>query len=128
LKVAYVDSSCLIAIAVGEPGHQALSERLARQEKLFSSNLLEAEVRSALARHGDNPRVKNIVSWVEWVFPSRRLTRECDHILGAGYVKGSDLWHLACALFIRPKMQALSFFTLDGQQNAVARALGFRVL
>jgi hypothetical protein len=128
LKAAYVDSSCLIAIATAEPGHHDLSKRLTSQERLFSSDLLEAELKSALARHGDGGRVKNILSWVEWVRPYRGLTGEIDRALKAGYVRGSDLWHLACALFIRPKMQTLSFFTLDGQQNGVARDLGFRVL
>jgi predicted nucleic acid-binding protein len=128
LKAAYVDSSCLIAIATAEPGHRELSKRLTSQERLFSSDLLEAELKSALSRHGDGGRVRNILSWVERVRPHRGLTEEIDRALETGYVRGADLWHLACALFIQPKIQNLSFFTLDGQQNGVAQALGFRVL
>jgi uncharacterized protein with PIN domain len=50
LRVAYVDSSCLVAVAFGEPGADRLSKELDGFDLLLSSNLLEAELRSALAR------------------------------------------------------------------------------
>lgn len=49
MKLAYVDTSCLVAIAVAEPGARKVAGRLGRLDRLFSSNLLEAELRSALA-------------------------------------------------------------------------------
>ena len=129
LKTAYVDSSCLVAVALGEPGSHEILGRLSRYERLYSSPLLEAELRSSLARAGDAGRVKNILTWFLWVFPYRCLTQEIDLVLDAGYLKGSDLWHLSCALFLRPRIEmSLSFLTTDRRQGDIARALGFRVL
>jgi PIN domain-containing protein len=128
LKSAYVDSSCLVAIALGEPGSREILERLSKHDKLFSSHLLEAELRSALARVGDGGSIRNLLSWFLWVLPPRRLTQEIGFILDTGYLKGPDLWHLSCALFLRPRIETLSFLTIDGRQGEVARALGFRGL
>ena len=66
------------------------------------------------------------MAWLNWVYPRRRLTPELDKILAAGTLKGADLWHLACALFLRPQFEEMAFLTLDGNQADVARALGFR--
>jgi hypothetical protein len=60
--------------------------------------------------------------------PRRRLTLEIDRILGAGWLKGPDLWHLACALFLRSQIDNLSFLTLDHRQEEIAQSLGFGVL
>ena len=125
MKIAYVDSSCIVSIALGEPLYRELMLRLSRFDRLFSSNLLEAELRSALAREGEIGKVKNLLAWMTWVYPTRRLTPELDSILEIGRLKGSDLWHLACALFLRRKMGPASFLTLDGSQGEIARALGF---
>jgi hypothetical protein len=50
---------------------------------------------------------------------------ELERIAVEGYVKGADLWHLACALFLAPQPKDLAFLTLDKRQEAVARKLGF---
>jgi hypothetical protein len=128
MKRVYVDSSCLVAIALEESGSQALLARIARFDQRFSSNLLEAELRSALAREGRRSRVGNSLAWVRWVLPRRRLTPEIDQVLSAGWLKGADLWHLACALFLRSHVDHLSFLTLDGSQGEIAQALGFQAL
>jgi hypothetical protein len=128
VKIAYVDSSCLIAISLDEPGCKALLVKLSRFDLLFSSNLLEAELKSALAREGGPGRVRNFLGWMHWVLPRRRLTGEINLILQEGWVKGPDLWHLACALFLRPQAGDLSFLTLDGRQGEIAQAVGFQVL
>jgi len=125
LKIAYVDSSCIVSIALGEQLYRELMLRLSHFDRLFSSNLLEAELRSALAREGEIGKIKNLLAWMTWIYPTRRLTEELDSILEIGRLKGSDLWHLACALFLRRKMGPVSFLTLDGNQGAIARALGF---
>lgn len=129
LKTAYVDSSCLVAVSLEEPGSHEILGRLSRYDRLFSSPLLEAELRSSLIRAGDDGRIKNILTWFLWVFPYRRLTQEIDLVLDTGYLKGSDLWHLSCALFLRPRIETpLTFLTVDRRQGDIARALGFRVL
>jgi len=129
LKIAYVDSSCLVSVVLGESGYREILGRLSRYDRLFSSPLLEAELRSALARAGDDGRIRNVLTWFRWVFPYRRLTQEIDLVLDTGYLKGSDLWHLSCALFLRPRIEtSLSFLTVDRRQGDIARALGFGVL
>jgi len=50
LKLAYVDPSWLLAIAFEEPGCRRREERLRAFDQLYASNLVEAEVRSALVR------------------------------------------------------------------------------
>lgn len=44
MKVAYVDSSVLVAIAFGEKGFARQVKRLQGFDRLVSSNLLEAEL------------------------------------------------------------------------------------
>jgi predicted nucleic acid-binding protein len=128
VKTAYVDSSCLVAIALDEPGARTLLVTISRFDRLFSSNLLEAELRSALSREGSRGRFGNFLAVMRWVFPDRRLTPEVDRILAEGTLRGPDLWHLACALFLRGRVDNLSFLTLDNKQGEVARSLGFRGL
>jgi predicted nucleic acid-binding protein len=128
VKTAYLDSSCLVAIALEEPGSRDLLVRISSFDRLFSSTLLEAELRSALSREGRHGRFGNFLALMRWVFPPRRLTPEIDQILEAGTLRGPDLWHLACAVFLRPRVQGLSFLTLDHPQGEVARSLGFRGL
>jgi len=125
LKLAYVDTSCLIAIAFGEPGSRPLAFRLHRFDRLFSSNLLEAEFRSALAREAIREDGGDLLSWLSWVYPHRPLTPEFKRVLAAAPLKGADLWHLACALLLDPEAGELSFLTLDQRQRKAAAALGF---
>ena len=125
MTFAYVDTSCLIAVAFDEPGARKLAARLRRFDRLFSSNLLEAELRSALVREGADGHIEDLLSWLTWVYPNRPLTPEYARITAAGYLRGADLWHLANALFLAPDPADLSFLTLDGRQGGVARRLGF---
>jgi predicted nucleic acid-binding protein len=126
VNLAYVDTSCLVAIAFAEPGARKVAGHLTRLDRLFSSNLLEAELRSALARErvsGD--AAQGLVAGITWVYPNRPLTQEFDQITALGYLKGADLWHLACALFLAPDGKDLVFMTLDQSQQRVATRLGF---
>lgn len=115
----------MVSISVGEPGHRELMARISRFDELFSSNLLEAELRSVLMREGGEGKLRNPWSWFSWVLPYRRLTPEIQRILDHGYLRGADLWHLACALFLRRKVADLTFLTLDRNQGEIARSLGF---
>ncbi|HET9225351.1 MAG TPA: PIN domain-containing protein [Thermoanaerobaculia bacterium] len=125
MRIAYVDSSCLIAVALQEEGAAELLVRLSRFDRLVSSPLAEAEFRSALVREGISGRGGNLLSWLDWIQPYRRLTPEIEQILELGRPRGADLWHLACALFVRPKLKNLYFLTRDGGQSDIARALDF---
>ena len=123
MKLAYVDTSCLVAIAFGERGHEALAAELLSFDRLFASNLAEAELRSAFAREGvDGPA--SFLSALTWVFPNRPLTEEYAEVLSRGYARGADLFHLACGLFLRRELDELLFLSVDQRQMDVARALG----
>ena len=124
MKLAYVDTSCLVAIVLGEPGATAVESRFRKLDRLFASNLLEAELRSTLVR--EDVRIGDgLLSQITWVFPDRPLTGELLRITSLGYLKGADLWHLACALFLQPDPQRLVFLTLDKRQGEIAEKLGF---
>ena len=125
MRLGYIDSSCLVGIAFGETGVARVARRLERLDRLFASNLLDAELRSALAREEVSGDPAGLLSGITWVYPNRPLSGEFDRVLAEGYVKGADLWHLACALFLAPEPKDLAFLTLDTRQKEIARKLGF---
>lgn len=127
MSSAYIDSSFLLAIAFGEPNSAGLAATLDRFDAVYASNLVEAEVLAALAREGMALPESDSLSFVSWTFPDRPLTREFELILKAGHLKGADLWHLACALYLSPTPGELSFLSLDLRQKRVAAKLGFPV-
>lgn len=125
MKAAYVDTSILVAILLGESDHEDLISRLRVFDQLFSSNLLEAELRSALKREGAEEIDEGPLTWIWWVYPSRPLTPEFKSVLEEGYLRGADLWHLACALHLREESIEVTFLSLDEKQAAVAGLMGF---
>ena len=124
---AYVDSSALLSIAFNEPTAPEMAQRLAGFSLLVSSNLLEAEMQSALARDGNELEPPDLLSSIEWVLPTRPLGPEISDALRAGYLRGADLWHIATALYAARSVPGLAFVTLDRRQGGVAAALGFAV-
>ena len=127
MKLAYVDTSCLLAIAFAESDWQSVSRRLSGYGRLVSSNLLEAELRSALARERLDREPAELLSWIGWIYPQRPLTKELREGLGHGHVRGADLWHLATALFLKRRIGDMAFLTLDERQRSAAKALDFEV-
>ncbi|MSR36010.1 MAG: PIN domain-containing protein [Gemmatimonadetes bacterium] len=123
MRVAYIDSSCMVAIRFSESGSEALADRLENLE-LFSANLLEAEFRAALTREGAEDKF-GLLARVQWVLPDRPLSPEIGRILRLGHVRGSDLWHLATALYLAEATPDLPFLTLDLRQREIAAQLGF---
>ena len=122
---AYVDTSALLSIAFDEPAAESVIQRLAQFTNLVSSNLLEAEMRSALAREGDPFLPRLLLSRLEWVIPTRPLHAEIAAVLRVGYLRGADLWHVANALYAARAMPGLAFVTLDRRQQTIAAGLGF---
>jgi hypothetical protein len=110
---------------LGETGHEGLVSRLKEFDELFSSNLLEAELRSALKREATEQIEDGPLTWVWWVYPIRPLTREFETVLEKGYLRGPDIWHIACALHLREDVKDVSFLSLDERQAEVAGLLGF---
>jgi hypothetical protein len=92
-------------------------------EAVHSSNLLEAEFRAALVR--EEVEDDELIESIDWVIPDRPLSPEIERVLEIGYLRGADLWHVTCALFLEPRPHELEFLTLDKQQRAVVRELGF---
>lgn len=115
----------MVAIALGEPGAAAIARRIRAFDTLVAANLLEAEVRAALAREDVHPD-GNPVAGLRWILPDRPLSAEIATVTVAGYVRGADLWHLACALYLAESPDDLTFLTLDERQRAVAKTLGFK--
>jgi predicted nucleic acid-binding protein len=124
MKTAYVDTSYLVALAFGERGSARLAKSIQAYDRLLASNLVEAELRSALQRERVTTDPAGLLSGITWAHPDRTLGAEMLTILAAGYVRGADLWHLAVALFIDPERE-IDFLTLDERQGAVSRKLGF---
>jgi predicted nucleic acid-binding protein len=121
---AYVDASCLVALVLNEPNAAQVRDRLAAFETLLAHPLVEAEVRSAAAREKlalDLEELDNL-TWM----PVARVGTELARVLAAGYLRGADAFHLACALYASPVPSDLTFLTLDTKQRAVAKSLGFR--
>lgn len=119
-----MDTSCLVAVAFDEPGGEDVARLLESVGTLLSSNLLEAELRAALARERvDAP--SELFTWITWVLPDRPLDREIEHALRGGYAKGADLWHVATALYAAELPRDVAFLTLDERQRDLASSLGF---
>ncbi len=125
MKAAYIDTSCLVAIAFGERGAARLVRSLQSYDALLSSNLLEAELRSALRRENVETAPDDLLSGISWIHPDRPMSEEITTILALGYVRGADLWHLAVAMFVDPS-RTIDFLTLDGRQREISRKLGFQ--
>ncbi len=124
MSAVYVDTSVLAGIAFGEPAADRFALALNRFERLLSSNLLEAEMRAVFQREGA-PFEDDVVAGIEWILPNRPLSLECERALGAGHLRGADLWHVATALYVSPQPDNLTFATLDVEQGRVTSALGF---
>jgi hypothetical protein len=124
VSIAYVDSSWLVAIAFDEPGARRRARRMAEFRQLASSALLEAEVKAALAREGvgDAPR---LFAEISWILPDRPLSVEITRVLAVGRLRGADLWHVACALYLAPDPTGVAFLSLDGPQREIAATMGF---
>jgi len=125
LNVAYVDTSVMVALAFAEPHAERMKACLRECDYILSSNLLEAEFRSALLREGIEERA-DFLAAIGWVIPDRPLSEEFRRVSLAGFLRGADLWHLACALYLSPEPGEMAFLTLDSRQADVASSLGFR--
>jgi predicted nucleic acid-binding protein len=126
MTVAYVDTSCLVAVAFGEPRSDAVVRELEACDEIVSSNLLEAELLATLQRENVEDGAATLLLPISWVLPERRLTPEIERALGVGQLRGADLWHVATALYLAESPGDVIFLTLNKPQREVAEALGFR--
>lgn len=126
MKAAYVDSSCVVAAAFAEPPGAAVVARMAEYDELLSSNLLAAELMASARREGVDLPAEWLAPF-SWILPLRPLHAELQAVLGEGYLRGADLWHVACALYVARDPGELDFLTLDSRQARVAAGVGLRV-
>lgn len=123
---AYLDTSFLVAVAFREEGWRRCKRILARCRAVFSSELLVAELLAAARREGIRPKMMaRPLAGVTIVLPDRAIRPEIDRVLDAGYLRGADLWHVACACYLASSPRDLAFLSLDDRQRAVASSLGF---
>jgi predicted nucleic acid-binding protein len=121
---AYVDTSVIMAITLGEVGAEAILAKV-RPFELVAAPLLEAEWRSACHRN-QIVADASLLGEILWIASTGPLSEELERVFEAGYVRGADAWHLATALSLAPEPSELTFLTLDDRQRAVAEALGFK--
>lgn len=126
MRIAYVDSSAIVALEFGEVAAGDVAALLDSFDRLVASNLLEAEVTAACAREGITAPPPSL-SELAWLLPDRPLSAELRRVFDAGALKGADAWHLACALLLDPSASELVVVTLDQRQARAARRLGFDV-
>lgn len=128
MKTAFVDTSVFSRIALREAGHEEVEALLKEFHELKASTLLDAELRSVCKRAKLDPASVLGFQDVRWVAPPFALTYQIGRALEEGYLRGADLWHVACALYHRLEVPDLAFVTVDERQADIARALGFVVL
>jgi predicted nucleic acid-binding protein len=127
VSAAYLDSSFLVAILLGEPRSRSLQTTLGRFDDFFAGDLLVAEVLATAARERiPLERVAPALESIDLVLPDRSLEAEKREVLERGRLRGADLWHLACALYVAGEgRDALAFLSRDAPQRDLARRLGF---
>jgi len=124
MRYAYVDTSCLVATAFGEARGRRVAPLLERYDRLFSDNLLEAELRAAFAREGRSGGEEPFLAKISWIFPAEALSDEYRAALEHGGLRGADLRHVACALYLGRIFGDVDFLSLDERQVGVASSAG----
>lgn len=94
---------------------------------ILTSDLLVAETLCAARREGvDIDLLRPALSALTLVLPARSLEPEMRETLEVGQLRGADLWHVACALFVAGTARGdLAFLSRDAAQRTVAKRLGF---
>ena len=123
---AYIDTSLLIHVRFEEAGRR-YARRIEAYDHLFSSELLLAEMYAFARREGiDRVELLEAVNGISWVIPDRPLAGELARVIEQGYVRGADLWHLACACYLSSAAESVAFLTRDSVQLQIARRLGLK--
>lgn len=124
--VAYIDTSLLIYVKFEEVGRRS-ARRIEAYDRLFSAELLLAEMHAFARRENiERSDVREAVTGISWIIPDRPLATEVARAVERGYVRGADLWHLACACYLSPNPDKITFLTRDSSQRQVASLLGFQ--
>ncbi|MCB0317501.1 MAG: type II toxin-antitoxin system VapC family toxin [Bdellovibrionales bacterium] len=126
---AYVDTSVLVSIYFADANYSKYIKSLKKYNDIYSSILLEAELCSVVAREEKNlDLVEKVLSNIQIFSPNKSILPECERVLSHGYLRGADLYHLACALAIDPSALEMDFISADKKQIKIAKSLGFKTL
>lgn len=124
----YLDASAILSVILNEEASEYFFKEI-EGKQLFSSRLLEAEVLSTLKREGiEFSKFEYYEPMITWIMPDRSLKSEVVKILEKKYLRGADLWHLACAMYALGESGNSEFCSLDKSQRAAARANGFKLV
>jgi predicted nucleic acid-binding protein len=128
VTTAYLDSSVLLSIAFREPTATGLQRILGRYDRLVSSDLIVAECLSAAQREEiDHETMLTTLRPIALILLSRSLAREMREALDEGPLRGADLWHVACAMFLAADARAeVAFLSRDQPQRRLAKRVGFQ--
>ena len=126
MKICYVDSSVIVGILFCEKESPAWIRYINSCDEVISANLTEAEVLSAATRESISlDSAKSLLDAISLIQPDRTLRKEYERIFSSGYCRGADAFHIACALYLDPEAKEIIFFTVDKQQEKVAKSVGF---
>lgn len=126
--IAYVETSAVARLLIRESGSEALkrylNQLLADDGDLFSSVLLETELRRAAVREEISQElVTDVLERFDMVELDRSVYREAGLMSGAN-LRSLDALHVVIAL----RVGAEAFVTYDQRQAAAARAAGLRTI
>jgi predicted nucleic acid-binding protein len=125
MKIAYLDTSLLIRLKFETPAKKEI-RKVQQYEALFSSELLYAEAMAFGCREKlDTSYILKAIEGISWILPDRSIAEEIQEVISCGYIRGADLWHLACARYFSPDPAQISFLTRDASQREIAAELGF---
>ena len=126
MKFGYIDTSVLVAMAFDDAGGSFIGRFVKSFDRLYSSNLLEAEFFSAASKERRLADARAFIKPVRFVYPDTNLTKYHERVLTAGDIEGSALHHLSCALYLFQRPQDVFFLSLHPTQAALAAQLGFQ--
>ena len=124
--VAYIDTSLLIRIRFEDAARRE-ANRIENYDRLFAGELLIAETLAFAKREKLAPGAfLEAIKGISWIIPDRSLADELKSIADLGYLRGADLWHVACACYLAPNPKGIAFLTRDARQREVAERIGFQ--
>ena len=127
MRIAYVDSSALLKLVVGEPETAALEADLATRDGLVSSSLAVVECHRAARRAGHRRILQRTEQILESVYllDVTPVILERASALRPAAVRSLDAIHLASAMSVDEADMEL--ITYDDRMAEGARANGLRV-
>lgn len=126
MKIGYIDTSVLVAMAFDDAGGAFIARSVKGFDRLYSSNLLEAEFLSAAKKENRLNDATAFIKPIRFVYPDANLTQYHQQVLVEDNIEGSALHHLSCALYLFQTPSEVFFLSLHPTQATLAAKLGFQ--